>query len=265
MTASFTTAGGAAFDDPDVARCYACRPPYAPAAIVALAGLPRSRRRALDLGCGPGKLAGPLALHFETVSALDPSGPMLAEGRRLWPADNIHWLQGDDVAAPLHEGFDLVVAGTAVHFMDHASLFPRLAGTPAIFATVGGDHPPAPPWSAVWDEARDHWLRQVGRTPDHAGFHAFGHRHEAWLDIEGRRSFAFTVSQPLEDFITCQHSRAAWTHRTMGPRLSRAFDEDLAARLGPWTSDGRLTYELVTDLVWGRPRRTPREADARPR
>lgn len=258
MTAQFTTAGGMAFDDADVARCYACRPPYAPAAVVALAGLPQARRRALDLGCGPGKLAGPLALHFEAVTALDPSGPMLAEGQRLWPADNIRWLQASDADAPLREPFDLVVAGTAIHFMDHANLFPRLAEATTVFATVGGDHPPNPPWAAAWDEARDHWLRQVGRTPDPAGFQAFGHRHEAWMDIEGRQDFAFTVSQSLEDFIACQHSRATWTRKVMGPALARDFDEDMARRLGPWTSEGRLTYELVTELVWGRPRRTPR-------
>lgn len=258
MTAQFTTAGGAVFDDVDVACCYASRPPYATAAIDALARLPRTRRQALDLGCGPGKLAGPLAQHFEAVIALDPSAPMLAEGRRLWPADNIRWLHASDAGAPLHEPFDLVVAGTSIHFMDHAILFPRLAEGAAIFATVSGDHPPSPPWAAVWEDARDYWLREVGRTPDPAGFHAFGHRHEAWIDIEGRLSFDFTVSHLLEDFINCQHSRAAWTRKVMGPERAKAFDDDLARRLRPWTSRGRLTYELVTELVWGRPRRTPR-------
>jgi len=258
MTEQFTTAGGGAFDDADVARAYACRPPYAPAAIVALAGLPKARRRALDLGCGPGKLAGPLALHFGAVTALDPSAPMLAEGRRLWPAANIDWLHASDIGAPLDRPFDLVAAGTSIHFMDHATLFPRLAEATEVFATVGGDHPPDPPWGAVWDEARDHWLRRVGRTPDPTGFAAFGTRHEAWIDIEGRQAFASTVSQPLADFIASQHSRATWTREAMGPDLAQAFDEDLALRLGPWTQDGVLTYELVTELTWGRPRRTPR-------
>jgi SAM-dependent methyltransferase len=258
MSDQFTTAGAAAFDDPDVARCYACRPPYAPEALAALAALPTTRLRALDLGCGPGKLAGPLARCFEAVIALDPSAPMLAEGRRLWPAENIDWRCASDADAPLDAPFNLVVAGTSIHFMDHARLFPRLAEATAVFATVSGDHPPDPPWAAVWDEARDHWLRRVGRTPDPAGFHAFGHRHEAWLDIEGRRSFAFTVSHRLEDFIACQHSRAAWSRRAMGARLAAAFDEDVARRLGPWTQDGLITYELVTELVWGQPRRTPR-------
>ncbi|MGA0600412.1 class I SAM-dependent methyltransferase [Caulobacter sp. KR2-114] len=260
MIQSFTTAGGAAFDDADVARSYACRPPYASAAIVALAGLPAARRRALDLGCGPGKLAGPLALHFAQVTALDPSGPMLAEARRLWPADNIRWLQASDAGAPLDEPYDLVTAGTSIHFMDHATLFPRLAHATGLFATVSGDHPPAPPWKAVWDEAMDLWLRRVGRTPDPAGFHAFGHRHEAWIDFLGRRAFAFTVSQPLDAFIRGQHSRATWARAAMGADLAQAFDADLERRLRPWTADGRLTYELVTEVVWGRPRSSPQPA-----
>ncbi|HWA62476.1 MAG TPA: hypothetical protein VG939_13930 [Caulobacteraceae bacterium] len=53
--------GGAAFDDPDVARAYANRAPYPAALIDRLAALAPARRRALDLGCGPGKLTLPLA------------------------------------------------------------------------------------------------------------------------------------------------------------------------------------------------------------
>jgi SAM-dependent methyltransferase len=254
MTSQFSPASGAAFDDTDVARAYAFRAPYAPAAIQALIDLAPGRRRALDLGCGPGKLAAALAPHFDEVVALDPSGPMLAEGRARCDASNITWLRASDREAPLDRPFDLVVSGTAIHFMDHASLFPRLADCAGLFATVGGDHPPEPPWAAEWDDAMQTWLRRVGRTPDPAGFFEFGHRYEAWLDIQGRRSFRFSWAQPLADFIEGQHSRATWARAIMGADLADEFDRDLAGRLSPWAPDGVLSFDLQTDVVWGRPR-----------
>lgn len=57
--------------------------------------LPAAGRRAIDLGCGPGRQAALLAGRFEQVEAVDLSGPMieLARARRARP--NITYLQGD--------------------------------------------------------------------------------------------------------------------------------------------------------------------------
>lgn len=258
MPSQFTADSGAAFDDQDVARCYACRPPYAPTLFDALLTLVPNRRRALDLGCGPGKLAAVLSGHFDEVIALDPSAPMLAQGRAHCPAANILWFHGRDTDAPLEQAFDLVVAGTSIHFMDHAQLFPRLAECTPLFATVAGDHPPSPPWADEWSDAMDTWLRRVGRTPDPAGFFEFGRRYEAWVDIAGRRDFNFVFTQPLEDFITGQHSRATWSRAIMGANLADEFDRDLERRLRPWAPNGLLTFDMTSELVWGAPRRTAR-------
>ncbi len=258
MRSQFTPDSGTAFDDQDVARCYAFRPPYAPALFNALLALVPDPRRALDLGCGPGKLAAALAPHFDQVVALDPSAPMLAEGRSRCPAANIQWFLGRDTDAPLDRPFDLVVAGTSVHFMDHAKLFPRLADCTPLFATVSGDHPPSPPWAEAWSDAMDTWLRRVGRTPDAAGFFEFGHRYEAWVDIAGRREFSFSFAQPLADFVAGQHSRATWSRAIMGADLAAEFDRDLEQRLRPWAPEGVLTFDLTSELVWGTPRRSAR-------
>ncbi|MYV68323.1 methyltransferase domain-containing protein, partial [Streptomyces sp. SID2131] len=65
------------------------RPPYAPGLVDALAGAPGldGRERLLDVGCGPGTLALPLAPLFEEVVGVDPDGGMLAEAWRWspWP------------------------------------------------------------------------------------------------------------------------------------------------------------------------------------
>jgi len=49
-------------------------------------GLCPKRERALDFGCGVGRLTAPLADHFATVTGVDISEPMLAQARRLKPA-----------------------------------------------------------------------------------------------------------------------------------------------------------------------------------
>ncbi|PSK97164.1 methyltransferase family protein [Murinocardiopsis flavida] len=46
-------------------------------------GIGHGAERALDFGCGAGRLSNALAAHFDTVVAVDISAPMLAEARRL--------------------------------------------------------------------------------------------------------------------------------------------------------------------------------------
>jgi SAM-dependent methyltransferase len=45
--------------------------------------LPAERRRALDFGCGVGRLSRALASHFDEVLGLDLSAPMVARAREL--------------------------------------------------------------------------------------------------------------------------------------------------------------------------------------
>jgi methylase of polypeptide subunit release factors len=63
---------GKEFEDPDVVRCYAFRPAYPPALHERLVALAPGPGHALDLGCGPGKLAIALSSRFEQVTAVDP-------------------------------------------------------------------------------------------------------------------------------------------------------------------------------------------------
>ena len=50
----------------------------------------------VDLGCGVGRLTRPLARLAARVTAIDVSGEMLADARRLNPAlENVEWVKGD--------------------------------------------------------------------------------------------------------------------------------------------------------------------------
>lgn len=249
-----------AFDNDDVARSYLHRPPYAPALYTFLLDLAPRRRRLLDLGCGPGKIAGDLANHFDEVTALDPSGPMITVGRELHAErhPNIRWLHSRVEDATLDDAYDLVTAGASIHWMQREILFPRLADLTPIVAVIGGDEPGAVSWRDEWRALNYRWLERLGHTPDPVGFAASGVAHEPWLDIAGRETFGFTFRQKIENFITCQHSRATWSRAVMGEALARDFDADIAKTLAPWTVEGMVDLQMVSHLTWGAPRRTAR-------
>ncbi|GAA4005831.1 class I SAM-dependent methyltransferase [Sphingomonas humi] len=83
-----------------------------------LAGLEASsgafpRRRALDHGCGTGRLTIPLSRAFEQVVALDVAPEMLAEAERNARGanrDNIHFHQADDRLSGVAGSFDFVLS-----------------------------------------------------------------------------------------------------------------------------------------------------------
>lgn len=80
--------------------------------------------RVLDLGCGAGQLAVPLAAHAGTVVGMDPNERMLEYARERAEAagvDNCEWVVGSD--ADLRERDDvgplrLTTMGRAFHWMD---------------------------------------------------------------------------------------------------------------------------------------------------
>ena len=67
--------------------------------------------RALDFGCGVGRLALPLARRCESVVGVDVSESMIREARAQSEArqvTNISWVKGDDELSRVSGGFDLI-------------------------------------------------------------------------------------------------------------------------------------------------------------
>ncbi|HEX5501996.1 MAG TPA: class I SAM-dependent methyltransferase, partial [Thermomicrobiales bacterium] len=114
------------------ARYYArYRPPYPPAllddlrrrAVVTGAG------RLLDLACGPGRVALPLAPFFGEVWAVDLEPEMIEVGREEAArrgATNVRWTVGraEDVEAP-PGSCEMITIGEAFHRLDQRAITTR--------------------------------------------------------------------------------------------------------------------------------------------
>jgi SAM-dependent methyltransferase len=259
-------AGAATFAEDDVARSYYARPPYAPALYERLLQLTPGRGRALDLGCGPGRVAMVLADHFAEVVALDPSAAMLEIGQTADAGRhrNIAWVRERAETYAGKVDFDLVTAAASIHWPDHRVLFPKLARRTRLLAVISGDCLIPPCGEAAWLGFLKPWLARMSEiTPrirpyDPSRFVAEGLRHEAWMDIGGRETFQHVFRQSVEDFIVCQHSRATWSLATMGAALAAEFDAALDALMRPYSTDGMMELQIVSELTWGAPRATPK-------
>jgi SAM-dependent methyltransferase len=100
--------------------------------------LPPSPRRALDLGCGDGRLAAIVLRHGASLTeiiAVDRSLPMLERARERFAGTTAPvLLHRADLHRPLDDFggcFDLVVSGFAIHHLEHdrkRALFAEIAG-----------------------------------------------------------------------------------------------------------------------------------------
>lgn len=255
---------GEAFDDADVAACYACRPPYPPELYRRLLELASGRGRLLDLGCGPGKLAIGLASHFERVIAVDPSEPMLRVARKLGAGhENIEWVRARAEETTLDGPFDLAVIGAAIHWMRPEIVMPKLKhalrpGAP--LALVNGDEPSDAAWIDAYRAHLIRWVERGGGTWRNPVRTAPAHLD--WIDVQSRESFSSEVDQTVDGLIETEHSRATWSRAAMGTEAASAFDGELRGILQPHAVAGRIRYRVDAALVVCLPRSEPRDPQA---
>ena len=252
---------GESFEHRAVADYYRYRPEYPPAMYNHLASISKGGGRLLDIGCGTGKIARGLSEAFTEVTAIDASAEMLRVAQDLQSphVNNITWLHGQAEKVELQgKPIDLIVAAASIHWMDHPVLFPRVRAHSSpqhVFAVVDGDGAHHPPWQSEWHEFLAKWIHDLtgaAYEPDNKNslFNQHMSRHLELLNVDGETSFDHEVTQTIEEFCFCQHSRDTFAPAKLGEQL-RNFDDELSALLAPHSTEGVLTYTVRTDVTWG--------------
>lgn len=241
--------------DPKVAACYEHRPEYPDEVFDCLQALVGDGpARGLDLGCGTGFVARPLAARLAHVDAVDVSRAMIEAGKRLPGGDrtNLRWIVGDAETVALEPPYDLVTAGDSLHWMDWTVVLPRIAalspdGCLALLdveATIVGI--PAELRRAI-DELRRRYgtytrprrgiLEQIAEH----GFHELGRT----------RTRAVERRQPVDAHVRSLHAGASLSWVRMTADAAEAFDAELRAMLTA-ACGGHVTLEIVGSVCWGR-------------
>lgn len=130
---------------------------YAPALIARLAEEARlgAESVVLDLGCGPGFIAGAIAPFAGQVIGVDPSPAMLAAARAEAPA-NVRYVEGSSYDLSfIDRPLALVTMGRSFHWMDREATLETLDGllAPGGLIALLGDKPVEAPGSAWWRAA----------------------------------------------------------------------------------------------------------------
>ncbi|MGR6916157.1 class I SAM-dependent methyltransferase [[Actinomadura] parvosata] len=219
----------------------------------------------LDLGCGPGTIAIPLARRVRQVLAVDPDEEMLAEGRRLaGKAGGIRWLKGDSTTLRDLPPFDHVVMGRSFHWMDRRAVLAELDellpphGVVALVGPTRED--PQEPWEPVVRRVRDEFA--VNTFTASSSFQATGEHHDEVLatspfSVLDRAHYEEHLPYDLDAVIGLQLSYSYSSPARLGAR-KEAFVEAVRRALLAANPSGRWQRVTITEVLTARrPPRSP--------
>jgi SAM-dependent methyltransferase len=247
---------GAQFGDPAIVAAYDRRPPYADEAIDIILGLlPDGARHVLDVGCGRGELAIPLAARGASVDAVDPSQAMLDSGKARPGADDpgLRWIHGPIETAPLCPPYDLATAGQSLHWTEWSVSLPRIASVlvPEARLVMVDRTFDASPWS---DELQ-RLTQRYSTNRETAPFVLVDELTARGLfEEQGRTETPRRPhSQSLADYVESFHSANGFSRDRMTAASAAEFDAAVTALVRAHVGDAPVVVGTGVRIVWGRP------------
>src|SRR5258708_2063363 len=247
----------ARFQDQSVVDRYHLRPTYPPETFEILGELIRDEPRViLDVGCGTGNLARPLASYAERIDAVDLSLPMLERARTLpgGASPKIRWLHGRAEDVETQPPYALITAGESLHWMERDVVLPRLVRvlTPHVMLAIAFVEEQPAPWSAGYRQISQHFTNNPTYQP--FDWIAELEKERLFQQLGKRMTAPVSVSQTVADYIAAQHARSALSLDTMTAEQATQFDMEVQALLLPFAQDGLLTFSVVGGIKCGKPK-----------
>ena len=245
------------FQDQSVVDRYHLRPTYPPETFTILNELIVDEPRVvLDVGCGTGNVARPLADYVERIDAVDLSLPMLERARTLPGGDSskIRWLHGRAEDVELAPLYAMVTAGESLHWMEWDVILPRLARvlTPhGLLAIAYIEEQPAP-----WNEDYRQISQRFTNNPTYEPFDWITEleKYQLFQKLGEHETTSVSVRHSVEDYIAAQHARSTLSLDTMTVEQAAQFDTEMQVLLLPFAQDGLLTFSVVGGVTWGKPK-----------
>jgi SAM-dependent methyltransferase len=199
------------------------------------------RQRVLDIGCGTGQIAIPLARHAGTVVAIDPVAEMLDRGRELAAAagaGNISWRHGDSsqLESLAEPGAQLAVFAASFHWTDRAAVLAvlnRLLDRDGHIVIINDDLDDAeqPDWDHAIGAIRSRYLGAQRR----AGTGTYARPGPAHREVLAGSAFS------VVDRLTWSWTRQLTVAEVIGLQFSYSFSTpaQLGSRAGDFRADVR--------------------------
>jgi SAM-dependent methyltransferase len=248
------------FQDRLVVEAYRYRPPYPFELIQHLVGLiADSPRTVLDVGCGPGDLARPLAPLVDRVDAVDAADGMLQAGRAApgGESQNLRWMRSRVEDMQLEPPYALITAGESLHWFDWdvvMPMFARALSPHGVLAIVSRNWEGA---ASLQERVRP-VLKRFGLVSMWQNVDLVEELTRRGLfEVVGAQQFGPSAWQPsLEEYLLARHSQRSFSRTHMGDAAAAAFDAALGEALADVPRvDGRLQLTASAHVCWGRPRR----------
>lgn len=224
--------------------------------------------RLLDLGCGTGQLALPLAPSSAEVVGMDPEPEMLVEAAEFaeeGSVTNVTWIQGGSgdlrrLSSRLGT-FRLAAMGRAFHWMDRAGTLQALSdmivagGGIAVVADSGKDSAARREWQDAVRTVIRRWLGEARR----AGTATYVEPEERHEEVIARSPFGLMETYTLDyqrvwnlDGIVGHLYSTSFSSVAVLGEKREPFEEDLRTTLLRIEPSGRFTEDvrLQALLAW---------------